>query len=352
MRRLAVVSWFALVLIGCSSGSSTTSSSAPAATAAPGAAAKPEKSSLKVGVGGQGQIIYMPLTLADALGYFKDEGLTVDIQDLKGGADALQAMIGGSTDLTTGFYEHTIRFQVQQKQLTMFTLFDLYPGLVLLVTKAHANDVHSIKDLKGHSVGVTAKGSSTDEMVKILAKKAGLAPDDIPVRNIGTGGDALAAFKNPGDMWAGVTVDPAATLMVNQGLGTVLFDTRTAQQTKDIFGGAWPAGGFYAQSDFIRANPNTVAALARAGVRTLKYMKSHTAEEIAAKMPPDFYAGDKATYVSALKASLPMFSPDGVMPADGPKDVLATLTLVDPNITADKVDLKKTYDNSAVQKVR
>lgn len=320
--------------------------------ASPAANGKPEKATVEMAVGGVSQFIYMPLTLADQLGYYKDEGLTVHVTDFKGGSQAAQALVAGQADVTTGFYEHTIRFQVQQKQLTMFTLFDLYPGLVLLVTKAHANDVHSIKDLKGHSVGVTAKGSSTDEMVKILAKKAGLAPDDIPVRNIGTGGDALAAFKNPGDMWAGVTVDPAATLMVNQGLGTVLFDTRTAQQTKDIFGGAWPAGGFYAQSDFIRANPNTVAALARAGVRTLKYMKSHTAEEIAAKMPPDFYAGDKATYVSALKASLPMFSPDGVMPADGPKDVLATLTLVDPNITADKVDLKKTYDNSAVQKVR
>lgn len=320
--------------------------------ASPAANGKPEKATVEMAVGGVSQFIYMPLTLADQLGYYKDEGLTVHVTDFKGGSQAAQALVAGQADVTTGFYEHTIRFQVQQKQLTMFTLFDLYPGLVLLVTKAHANDVHSIKDLKGHSVGVTAKGSSTDEMVKILAKKAGLAPDDIPVRNIGTGGDALAAFKNPGDMWAGVTVDPAATLMVNQGLGTVLFDTRTAQQTKDIFGGAWPAGGFYAQSDFIRANPNTVAALARAGVRTLKYMKSHTAEEIAAKMPPDFYAGDKATYVSALKASLPMFSPDGVMPADGPKDVLATLTLVDPNITADKVDLKKTYDNSAVQKVK
>ncbi|MDQ6691646.1 MAG: ABC transporter substrate-binding protein [Candidatus Dormibacteraeota bacterium] len=345
MRRLALLVLILLLVAACGGTSAGTSS-----TPAPNG--KPEKATVEMAVGGVSQFIYLPLTLAEQLGYYREEGLTVHVTDFKGGSQAAQALVAGQADVTTGFYEHTIRFQVQQKQLTMFTLFDLYPGLVLLVTRAHASEVHSMKDLKGHSVGVTAKGSSTDEMVKILAKKAGLSPEDIPVRNIGTGGDALAAFKNPGDMWAGVTVDPAATLMVNQNLGTVLFDTRTAQQTKDIFGGAWPAGGFYAQTEFIKSNPNTVAALTRAGVRTLKFIKSHSAEEIAAKMPQDFYGGDRTTYVAALKASLPMFSPDGVMPADGPKDVLATLTLVDPNITADKVDLKKTFDNSPAQKVK
>ncbi len=343
MRRLAPAVLTMLLLAACGGTSG-------GATPSPTAGGKLEKTTIEMAVGGVSQFIYMPLTLAEQLGYYKDEGLTVHVTDFKGGSQAAQALVAGQADVTTGFYEHTIRFQVQQKQLTMFTLFDLYPGLVLLVTKAHANEVHSMKDLKGHSVGVTAKGSSTDEMVKILAKKAGLSPDDIPVRNIGTGGDAIAAFKNPGDMWAGVTVDPAATLMVNQGLGTVLFDTRTAQQTKEIFGGAWPAGGFYANTDFIKANPNTVGALARAGAKSLKYIKTHSAEDIAAKMPVDFYGGDKATYISALKASLPMFSPDGLMPADGPADVLATLQLVDPKITPDKVDLKKTYDNSFLPK--
>jgi NitT/TauT family transport system substrate-binding protein len=342
MSKLAAVTVALLFVLACGG----TSSPAPTA---PG---KPEKADIQMGVGGVSQFIYLPLTLADQLGYYKAEGLTVHVTDFKGGSQAANALVAGQADVTTGFYEHTIRLQVQGKQLTLFTLFDLYPGLVLLVTKEHAGDVHSSKDLKGHSVGVTAKGSSTDEMVKILAKKVGLAPDDIAVRNIGTGSDAIAAFKNPGDMWAGVTVDPAATMIVNQGLGTVLYDTRTQRGTRDVFGGTWPAGGFYTTAEFAKQNPNTVAALARAGVKALRYIKSHSADDIAGHMPADYYGGDKATYVAALKANLPMFSGDGLMPSDGPADVLATLQLVDPKITPDKVDLKQTYDNSYAQNAK
>src|SRR5438105_11616464 len=141
--RKSVLFGLTLILTVACSGAST---GAPAATVAPtGNSGPPEKASLKIGVGGQGQIIYMPLTLANQLGYFKDEGLSVDIQDLKGGADALQAMIGGSTDLTTGFYEHTIRTQTQGKSIEMITVFDLYPGLVMFVGKAHS-EAKDIKD--------------------------------------------------------------------------------------------------------------------------------------------------------------------------------------------------------------
>ena len=88
---------------------------------------------IRMAVGGQTQFIYLPLTLADRLGYFKDEGLSVQISDLRGGSEALAALISGSVDMVTGFYEHTIRARVQGKHLVMVTLFDRYPGLVLMV---------------------------------------------------------------------------------------------------------------------------------------------------------------------------------------------------------------------------
>src|SRR6478672_11499333 len=68
-----------------------------------------DKTTVRVAVGGQTQFIYLPLTLADQLGYFKDEGLSVEISDLRGGSEALAALLGGSVDMVTGFYEHTIR---------------------------------------------------------------------------------------------------------------------------------------------------------------------------------------------------------------------------------------------------
>ena len=81
MRNLFLVLVGALLLAGCSG--STASAPAPTSAAASSQASggQPEKSNLKIGVGGQGQIIYLPLTLADQLGYFKDEGLSVEIND-------------------------------------------------------------------------------------------------------------------------------------------------------------------------------------------------------------------------------------------------------------------------------
>ena len=322
------------------------------AAAPPSAGGAPlEKTAVKMGVGGQSQFIYLPLTLADQLGYFKAEGITVEIIDLKGGSQALTALLGGSVDVVTGFYEHTIRTQVQGKKIEMFALFDLYPGLVLMVGKKHVDQVRSIKDLVGKPVGVTSPGSSTDEMVKYLLKQAGLDPKAIPVVGIGSGSQAIAAIQSD-QVWAGVTVDPAASQLEKAGTAKALYDTRTASGTKDVFGGTWPAGGFYTTADFIKQYPNTTQALARVAVKVLKYIKGHSAEDIAAHMPSDYLAADRALYISSLKANLPMFSPDGLMPADGPANVLKTLQLVDATITPDKVDLKQTYDNGFVQKAR
>jgi len=343
MRRLALGVLSLILLAACGG---ATAPSQPAASAAP-----LEKTSVKIAVGGQTQFIYLPLTLADQLGYFKEQGLTVEISDLRGGAEALSAVLGGSADVVTGFYEHTIRTQVQGKNLKMVVLFDLFPGLVLMVGKKHADQVRSIKDLVGHPVGVTAPGSSTDAMVKFLLKQNGLDPTSIPVVGIGASSTAIAAIEQD-RVWAGVTVDPLASKMERDGTAKPLYDTRTGEGTKQVFGGPWPAGGFYTTADFIKQNPNTIQALVRAGVKALKYIASHSEADVASKMPASYLEIGRDLYLASLKANRPMFSPDGLMPADGPANVLKTLTLVDSKITPDKVNLKDTFDNSFAEKAK
>jgi NitT/TauT family transport system substrate-binding protein len=319
---------------------------------APSTSGPPEKTSIKFGVGGQGQIIYMPLTLADQLGYFKAEGITVDINDLKGGADALKALVGGSVDVVTGFYEHTIRTQSQGKYIEMFTLFDLNPGLVLFVNKKHA-DAKSITDIANLNIGVTSLGSSTDEMVRYLFKQNGLDPKAAKTVAVGSGSAAITALKSD-TVQALVTVEPAASKLEQSGDGKAIYDTRTGAGTKDVFGGSWPAGGFYATADFVKQNPRTAQALARAGVKTLRYIKSHTAADIASQLPAQiFYPdGNKDFFVKVLDANLGMFSSDGKMPSDGPDNVLKTLKVADPATDWSTIDLKKTYDNSFAANVK
>lgn len=344
-----VVAW---VVAGCGTGASTSPSAPTQPAAGPTNGGPPEKTSLKIGVGGQGQIIYMPLTLADSLGLFKAEGLQVDIQDLKGGADALQAMIAGSTDATMGFYEHTIRTQTQGKEIIMIATCDLYPGLVMFAGKGHA-DAKNITDLKGAKIGITSAGSSTEELVKFLYKKNGMDPAAAQTVAVGSGGAAVSALKN-GLVDALVTVEPAASTIQKTGDGTVLYDTRTEVGTRDVFGGSWPAGGYYISADFKNQNPRTAQSLARVAVKTLEYIRDHSPEDIASKLPAQvFYPdGDQAGFAQVLSANMKMFSTDGKMPADGPNNVLETLKAADSNTDWSKVDLSKTFTNALVDTVK
>ena len=315
-----------------------------------GCARPQEKSVVQMAVGGQTTLLYLPLTLANQLGYFKDEGLSVNIADLRGGSEALAAMMGGSVDMVTGFYEHTIRARAQGKHLVMVALFDRYPGLVLMVGKQHINQVHSIKDLVGKPVGVTAAGSASDQFVKYLLSRDHLDPQSIPVVTSGTS-TMLAALEQD-RVWAAVPLDPLASRIDRDGIAKVLYDTRTERGTLDIFGGPWPAGGFYTTAEFIQEHPRVVQSMVNAGIRALRYVKEHSAEEVAAAMPESFWGGDRDQYIASLRANLDMYSSDGLMPPDGPPNVLKTLSLVDEKVASVKLDLQNTYDNTFAQQVR
>lgn len=69
----------------------------------------PEKPRLTIAVGGKSALYNLPLTIAERKGYFKEAGLQVNIADFAGGGKASQALIGGSADVVSGAYEHTIR---------------------------------------------------------------------------------------------------------------------------------------------------------------------------------------------------------------------------------------------------
>jgi NitT/TauT family transport system substrate-binding protein len=339
MNKLALAAVTLLFILACGDES-------PPQTAS----TAPEKTTLRMGVGGQSQIMYLPLTLADQLGYFKAAGISLEIDDLKGSSEALKALLGGSVDMVTGLYEQTIRVQTQGRIIEAVTTFDISPGLVLMAAKQYQDQVKSIKDLVGHPVGVTFSGSSSDEMLKYLLGKNGLAPEAVPVVAIGSGATAIAAISS-GQVWAAVTVEPAASELEKSGSARAVYDTRTAQGTKEAFGGSWPTGVFYAPSDFVKKNPRTVQAMVRAGVRALKYMKGHSPDDIAGHLPSSFFAnGDRAAFTATLQANMGMFSDSGLMPADGPSDVFETLKVADPKTDWSTVDLKKTYDNTFARK--
>lgn len=308
-----------------------------------------EKKDLVLGVGGKGLLYYLPLTLAERLGHFKEQGLNVTITDFGGGAKSLQSLIGGSADLVTGAYEHTIRMQVKGQDVRAVAELGRFPGIVLAVRKDKAANVKSFKDLKGMKIGVTAPGSSTNFFVNALIAKDGLKPQDVSIIGVGAGPSAVAAMKK-GDLDAISNLDPVITRLTQDGDVVVVADSRTEADNMKLFGGNNPAAVVYMKADFIEKNPETVQRIVNAFYKTLRWLERATPEDVAKTVPEEYHLGDRALYMAAFMASRPMYSVSGLIPEAGMKNALQMLVQFDPEMKDAKVDLKKTFDDRFIKK--
>src|SRR5436190_12919760 len=244
----------------------------------------PEKRQITLGVGGKTSLYYLPLTIAERLGHFKEQGLDVTINDFRGGAQSLQALAGGSVDVVTGAYEHTIRMQAKGQDVRALIELGRFPGIVLGVRKDRANAYKSPADLKGMKIGVSAPGSSTNFFVMYLLAKAGLKPTDASYIGVGIGPSVIAAVIK-GEIDAMSNLDPMMTKLELDGQIKVVADTRTEEGTRAIFGGSNPAAVLYVKQEFSARNPNTMQALVNAFHKTLKWLESATPEQVTATVP-------------------------------------------------------------------
>ena len=301
-----------------------------------------------IAVGGAGCLCYLPTMLAEQLGEYKKAGVEVELVDFKGGSQSLTAVIGGSADVVSGYFDHCVNLAAKNQALEAFVVYDRYPGLALVVGPKQTGKITSVKDLKDKKVGVSAPGSSTDFFLKYLLAKNGVDPNSVGVVGIGLAATAVAAMEQ-GSIDAAVMLDPAVTLLQGKNNNlTILSDTRTQKDTLSVFGGEYPGGALYTKSAWIAAHPKETQALTNAIVATLKWIHSHSAEEIMAKMPDNLIGPDKSLYLAALKNTIPMYSTTGKMDPKGAQAVLDVSSQSSPDVKNAKIDLSKTYTNKFV----
>ncbi|GAA3714070.1 ABC transporter substrate-binding protein [Streptomyces tremellae] len=304
---------------------------------------------VKIMVGGLDKVIYLPAMLTQRLGYFKDEGVDVQLLTESAGVQAETALVSGDVQGTVGFYDHTLDLQAKGKQVESVVQFAQAPGEVEVVSTKAADEIRSPKDFKGKKLGVTGLGSSTDFLTKYLAVRGGLKTSEFTPVAVGAGQTFVSALQQ-GSIQAGMTTEPTVSTILDKKAGSVLVDLRTPDGSRAALGGLYPSSSLYMNTAWVNGHKDTVHRLARAFVRTLRWMASHTPEDIAAKMPADYQqGGGKALYAEAVRNSLPMFTTDGVMPPDGPATVKRVLSTFDPNLQNVDVDVDKTYTTEFVK---
>jgi sulfonate transport system substrate-binding protein len=306
------------------------------------------QSKVTLAIGGASCLCYLPTMLAQQLGEFKKAGVDVDVVQFKGGSESLKAVLGGSADVVSGYFDHCVELAPKGQHLQSFVVYDRYPGFALVVSPKHTNEIMAIKDLANKKVGVSAPGSSTDFFLKYILHKFGVDPNSVGVIGVGLGASAIAAMEQ-GQIDAAIMLDPAVTVLAGKYNDLrILSDTRTHKDTLAVFGGQYPGGALYTRADWIAAHPKEVQGMTNAIIATLKWIRTHSAEEITEKMPPEF-TKNKALYVAALKNTMPMYSESGLMDPKGAQAVLDVFAQSSPEIAKANIDLSKTYTNKYVE---
>ena len=307
-----------------------------------------EKPKLSIATASLG-LTYLPLILADRLGYFKDEGLTVEIIAFQGGSKALEALLGGSTDVVSGAYSNTLTMAAKGQKLIAFVAQVECPGWVLGVSKALAPKYKSLRDLEGTKIGVSAPGSSTHMAVNYILTQGGVKPDSVSIIGVGTSAGAVAAMQR-GSIDAIINNDPVATVLLEKGDMINAAEMRTKAESAKVFGGPYPEASLYSTAEFVKRNPNTVQAVTNAIVRAERWIEKTTVDQLAEAVPPEYLVGDRGLYMRAFQSSRGCLSTTGLLPKDGMAKVLEVLSAFDPVIKASNLGIEGTYDNGFVER--
>jgi NitT/TauT family transport system substrate-binding protein len=297
-----------------------------ASLASPVVLAASDKEKVTIAVGGKNLFYYLPLTIAEQKGYFKEEGVNVEIVDFAGGSKALQAVVGGSADVVSGAYEHTISLQSKKQYFTAFVQQGRAPQIVLGVSTKTMPNFKSVADLKGKKIGVTAPGSSTNMVANFVLDGVGLKGTDVSFIGVGAGSGAVAAMR-AGQIDAISNLDPVISTLEKDGSIKVVTDTRKLDATR-----------------------KAAQALTNAIVKANRWIAKASPDDVLKTVPASYHLGDPELYKLTFANVKEAISPDGVISPAGTQTALKALAAYDSNIDAKSIDLKRTFTNQFVEK--
>jgi NitT/TauT family transport system substrate-binding protein len=301
-----------------------------------------------VGIGGTALMVYLPTMLAKSKGFFTEEGLDVEILDIKGGgSQAASALIGGSVDFSANAIDHAIKAKVQKKDLLAVHSHVRLPVMGLVVASKYKGEIKSLADLKGRPVGVTSPGSQTHMVLGYLLSKAGVRADDVKI--IGAGGNTMPIALEKDSVHAGMMVDPFFTAFVKQGKGFALIDMFTSKGTLDAMGGEVQGTTLLTRPDVVAKRPATVQKMVNALVKANKLIVASSGEELARTLPREL-AGDLALYAESFEHAREAFPPDSLVSREGVARVIETMRAFEAVPGSMRIEPESVFDNRYVLK--
>jgi NitT/TauT family transport system substrate-binding protein len=303
------------------------------------------QSRTKVRFAGGGVTIYgyMPFFVCVAQNIFAKHGIEADVAMFPGGSKAMQAVLGGSSDVACGFYEHTIMMAAKGAKLTTFVLQVQNSGLAL----GAKPEFKTVADLKGKKIGVSAPGSATHVFAMQLFAKAGLKPTDFSAIGVGTTQTAMSAFER-GEIDALALFDPIMVDLERRGQMKVLADARDSAGTRAVFGGPYASGSLYADAGWIEKNPEACTKSAAAIMDAVNFLKTATPEQAIGALEKGMCFVGQDICAGAFTRNRDAYNHDGKVSPEMAETVKRMLSSFDPAIASASIDLNATYTNRFV----
>ena len=315
------------------------------------AQARLEKTKIMMAIDGRTVLYYLPLTIAEQLGYFRAEGLDLQIVEAGSAAAALQAVISGAADVCSGAYEQTLNLQSKNHMFQSFVMQGRAPQIAFGVSTKTMPGYKLASELKGKKIAVSALGSPSHLVASRVLLQRGVKPDEVSFVSVGMGIAALQALHT-GQVDAMCNIEPLITMMEFKGEIKVISDTRTLKGTAAVFGGPMPAACLYAATEFVRKNPNTCQAMTNAIVHSLKWLQTAGPGDIIKTVPENYLFNDRGVYLASFEKVRESLSSDGMMPDDGPRTALRAMAEFDSSVREDRIRLSRTFTNEFAQRAK
>jgi NitT/TauT family transport system substrate-binding protein len=250
--------------------------------------------------------------LAQSLGYFEREGLRVRIVDATqfSGEDYLmqEPLNKGQID---AWFHHVIFGARHGFPVKAVLLLNDAPGVQVLVATREKERIRSAADFRGKRIAEGAGYSTKSIVTNYLAKKAGLPPNSYTTILKESEGREAAVLKalNAGQVDVMVFLEPMTSALLRTSLVTPLYNLTSRVKTVEVFGAPWPAQCLFVAPRYIEEHPDTVQHLVNAWVRVMRYVNSHSAEQIIDQLPPSYFEKrDRKAVTDKLRNTMSTFA--------------------------------------------
>lgn len=297
---------------------------AAALLSAPAEAKDGKAKAVPVVISGKEVSILPELTLA--LGNFAKEGVKaklIDDTDYPGPDYLMQAALNkGQVDVSVHWFQHVIYGDAHGQPTKAVMLLNNAPGLTVMVANRVKDQVRSAADFKGLKIAEGGGYATKSMVVNLLTSRAGLPRGSYTPVFTAAEGRVEATLKAlaVGDVDVIAFREPQASAIMASGQVTPLYRMMDAEGTRKVLGAELPAQAVFTSTKYLQQHPDRVQRVVNAFVRTMRFMNTHTPEEIVARLPDSYFKDtDRATVTRTLAANMDTytkgrygFTPEGV----------------------------------------